>query len=76
MKNLADILNEKKYDNSNYRDFDRDINDLITALAEDKLIVDVDNKKYKLSIEAENRTEKTRFKRNENIHLKLTKYSE
>ena len=57
MKNIVDLISEKKYHNDDEKwwesedAFEDDIHSLIEALFDDKLTLDLDGEKYKLSLE-------------------------
>ena len=71
MKNIVDLISEKKYRNDNEiwhlgrHQFQDDIRSLMEALYEDELTLDLDGEKYKLSLEG----------KREDIYIKAEKIS-
>ena len=59
MKSLVDLISEKKYNTDDgkwwegERAFEHDMHSLMDALFDDRLTLDVDGEKYKLSLEGE-----------------------
>ena len=73
MKNLVDLISEKKYYDDNNKNklegssqLNDDIHSLIGALFDDRLTLDLDGEKYKLSLEG----------RRKDIYIKAEKISE